>query len=366
MRDYKILLLSPSFEDIGGVTSFCRLLIKNLKSNFEVDHLQIGNKPGNKSLIKRLLFFLKNALRLRKKLVENGYNIIHLNPSLEIFSLLRDSFYLAIISKFYHNRSLVLFHGWNESLAERIIKNLLYNNLFRRIYKKAKFILVLCNQFKEQLIKMGIAPERIKVITTMYQGSRNIYQFHKNKLNNKINILFMSRLVKSKGVYIATEVAKLLFESRYKNFKLIIAGNGPEYAGLMDYINRTKLENFIDALGFIKGKRKQEILENSDIFLFPSSSEGCPIVILEAMGAGLAVVTPPVGAIPDIVKHNENGLIVDSKDPKDFYEAIKRLIEDRKLLNRIQRSNRKKAEENYEAKIVTRKMESIYISVIND
>jgi len=368
MHIYRILLMFPSWENKGGVTNFCKLLIKNLNSNFNIDHLEIGNRAANKSLIKRLYFFYKNTLKLRKKLIQNRYNVIHLNPSLEIFSLIRDSFYLSIINKYYFNHSLVLFHGWNESLYGKIIKNSLYNNLFINIYKKANLILVLCNKFKKQLVKMGIPSEKVKVITTMFQCNRTIQCYKRNKLNDKkINILFMSRFEKSKGLYIVASVGKLLIENGYKDLKLIFAGDGPEYKGLMNYISRYKLKHYIDAPGYIIGEKKWEILRNSDIFLYPTYyGEGCPLVILEAMGAGLAVVSTPVAAIPDIVRNNENGFIIKSKDPKDFYEAVKKLIEDRDLLKKIQKLNREKAEKNYEAKIVTKKIESIYLSIINE
>jgi len=366
MADYKILLLSPSLEDIGGVSFFCKLLIKNLDSKFKIDYVQIGNIPGNKSLLKQFIFFLKNTLALRKKLIENDYHVIHINPSLTILSFLRDSFYLLIINKFYSENSLVLFHGWSENLANKMLKIFICNWLFRKIYKKVKVILVLCSQFKEQLVKMGIASEKVEVITTMYQFNGDIQQFQKYRFDNKINILFMSRFLREKGVYITAKVARSLLENGHKNFKFEFVGDGPEYKGLKDYIARFKLNDYTEVPGYVTGRKKWDILKNSDIFLFPTYyEEGCPVVILEAMGAGLAIISTPVAAIPDIVKHGENGFIVDSRDPKDFYEAVKRLIENNELLNKIQKINKRKAEMNYEAKVITKKIESVYLTIIN-
>jgi glycosyltransferase involved in cell wall biosynthesis len=135
-------------------------------------------------------------------------------------------------------------------------------------------------------------------------------------------------------------------------------------ANLKSYISNHGLEGYIDVPGFISGETKKEILAKSDIFLFPSyCQEGCPVVILEAMVAGLAIVSTPAGAIPDIVKQNENGFIIDSRDPREFYEAIIKLIEDENLLRKIQKNNIEKAEENYETKIATRRIEALYLSI---
>lgn len=366
MAKYKILLLFPSLEDIGGVATFCRLLFKNLSSDFEIDHFQIGNRPGNKGLIKQLSFFLKDARGLKKKLIKNRYNLIHLNPSFRVLALPRDSFYLSRINKFCGENTLVMFHGWDEGLAERIKRNPIFRKLFRRIYEKVKLILVLCQPFREQLEKIGIPSEKIKVITTMYQEEHNAGGYPQKKANDEVNILFMARLIKSKGPYIAAEVGKLLVENGYKNFHFVFAGEGPEYEGLKRYINEHRLTDYIQAPGTISGEQKRAILEASDIFLFPSRSEGCPIAVLEAMDAGMAVVSTPVGAIPEVVKKGENGFLVDSQEPRAFYEAVTRLIENREMLKRIQKNNRKKAKENYEAKVVTKKIESLYLSIIHD
>jgi len=362
----KILILSRDFNHKGGVVNYVKLLIQNLsKENFETEHFVQGRSSIPLKNIFLPFIILYQLITFKKTLRKSMPDLVHINPSLYLRSLLRDSLYIEIINNFHFETMLVMFHGCNKSLADKIINNFFFSKIFRCIYKKPSLILVLCNQIKQQLVKIGIPSEKVKVTTTMYQNGQVAKQYYHSRANNKVKILFMSRLVESKGLYIAAEVGRLLVNNDFKNLKLIFAGDGPEYKGLKRYINKYELNDYVDVPGYITGEKKREILECSDIFLFPSSSEGCPIVILEAMGAGLAVVTTPVGAIPDIVKNNKNGFIINSKDPKDFYEAIKRLIEDRELLNRIQKLNRKEAEENYEAKVVTKKMESIYFSIIN-
>jgi glycosyltransferase involved in cell wall biosynthesis len=365
MANFNILLLTPSFDEVGGVSSFCKALIKNLNSRFEIDHLQTGNQPGNRNPIKRVYFFLGNAFKLRERLRKNGYRLIHLNPSLVVGSILRDSFYVWIIHHFGYKKC-VMFHGWNENLAETIIKNTILRSCFKKIYGRVELILVLCHRFKKQLEAMGIDPKRIRIVTTMYHQEDYVIQSNSTPTERTTQILFMAVLLRAKGVYIAAEVAKLLVENGVKDFCLTFAGEGPEYSGLKDYIRKNKLDDYIKTVGYVEGKAKQEVLEKGDIFLLPSAGEGCPVVVLEAMGAGLAVVSTSVGAIPDIVEQGLNGILIESNDPIDFYNATISLIENRELLTKMQIANRKKAKENFEAGVVTKKFESLYFSVMEE
>ena len=119
--------------------------------------------------------------------------------------------------------------------------------------------------------------------------------------------------------------------------------------------------------GYVKGKEKEKLLKESHIFLFPPEGhEGCPVSIMEAMGAGQAVVSTPRGAIPAVVDEGESGFIRDSEDPYVFYEVVKKLLDDLELLSRMQKAAQKKAEQNYEASVVTRQLENIYLQVIQE
>jgi glycosyltransferase involved in cell wall biosynthesis len=62
--------------------------------------------------------------------------------------------------------------------------------------------------------------------------------------------------------------------------------------------------------GWVEGERKWSLFSASDLLCLPSFQEGVPITLLEAMDSGLAVVTTPVGGVPDLMTHEQNGLLV--------------------------------------------------------
>ncbi len=111
---------------------------------------------------------------------------------------------------------------------------------------------------------------------------------------------------------------------------------------------------------------KDDILAKGDILLFPTSyAEGLPNVIPEAMGAGQAIISRPVGGIAEIVEDGVNGFLHDSIDPVIFFNSIRKLIDNRQLLIEMQKRNIKKAESNFEASIVIKKIEKLYDVIAN-
>ncbi|MFO0180934.1 MAG: glycosyltransferase, partial [bacterium] len=83
--------------------------------------------------------------------------------------------------------------------------------------------------------------------------------------------------------------------------------------------------------GWLSGQDKLNVVEQADIIVLPSLSEGMPNALLEAMAAGLPVVASSVGGIPDLVKDGYSGVLVSPNDPIALASALKRLVESRDL-----------------------------------
>jgi len=367
MAFHRILFLSPSMQGKGGVVEFCRILMANLGADFEVDHLTVANRPGVRSPLKRVGHFFSDYFRLKKKLKRSQYSLCHLNPSFRILALLRDGIYLRLIHRFYSGRILVTFHGWDGRLFEKIRKNTFLRALLNNTIGKARMILVLSGKFKSQLEGMGYPPEKINVITTMYEGNFADRTGGDESSRKRTNLVFVSRFIRCKGAHIAAETVKLLVEQGYKDIFATFAGDGPEWEGLRNYVNKNLLGEYIGMPGFVRDAEKRKILEEGDIFLFPTyCQEGCPIVLLEAMGAGMAVVSTPRGAIPDIVEQGKNGFLVEGQNPQDFAEKIRSLLDDRTLMRKFQIQNQEEAKLKYQADKVIQKIESFYHKMRGD
>ena len=103
-------------------------------------------------------------------------------------------------------------------------------------------------------------------------------------------------------------------------------------------------------------------LAELDIYALSSDYEGLPLAVLEAMGAGLPVVSTAVGGVPEAIVDGENGLLVPPRQPKALAQAMVRLAVDPDLAFKMGQSARKRAEELFDAKIMAEK--TVYWEVL--
>jgi glycosyltransferase involved in cell wall biosynthesis len=101
-----------------------------------------------------------------------------------------------------------------------------------------------------------------------------------------------------------------------------VVGDGPARLDL----ERTFADRPMQFLGFLRGEELATAFASADVFVMPSTTETLGFVVLEAMSAGLPVVAARAGGIPDLVQHEENGLLYDPERPQDAFAAIGELL----------------------------------------
>jgi len=102
------------------------------------------------------------------------------------------------------------------------------------------------------------------------------------------------------------------------------------------------------------------LLEELDVVALPSWTEGLPMVVLEAMAAGRPVVATPVGGTPEVVSDGETGLLVPPRDPQALAAALRRVLEDRGLAERLAAAGRRRVEEHFTLDSMNRRMLELY------
>lgn len=359
----KILVLSPDKRTPGGVTNFVQVISDKFSTKIEAHHLFIGKSMDKDGILYDIVKPIIDSIKLFKKVRNNDYDVIHINPSLTLKSTLRDGLFMLVLNMNKNNKVLVLFHGWEEKMAQAILKNKLYCFLMRIVFGKAKKIIVLAESFSKQLINMGIDKNQIISISTMFDGSLfdNIKKTNNDK---KVTLLFMSRFVAAKGMFELLEAFNNIQKNHQTELSLHFLGDGPEQIALENKIIELNLQESVKLLGYIEGKEKAQALVNADIFVFPSYyGEGCPIALLEAMAAGLPVITTAVGGIPDIFTDIENGILLTNHSPSEIEKSIEKMLKNKIERRKTGLLNKKVAWENFESKIMTAKIEKIYKQV---
>ena len=359
---FKVLILSSDLRMTGGVANLVRIISEKFSNEVEVHHFFIARSPEPGYQLGRLFKPVMDAINLFKKTRYNHYNVIHINPSLDAKSVLRDGLFMLIINMGKPNKTLVFFHGWDERTAKFILNSRILCFLMRATFGKARKILVLAGKFAEQLTDMGVDENRLILFSTLFDGS--IFDGVKKQGNeNEIILLFMSRFVAAKGMFELLD-AFYKIQMHHPAVTLHLAGDGPERAAVEKKISELGLIGKVKLLGYMRGKEKAQALLNADIFVLPTYyREGCPISLLEAMAAGLPVITTAVAGIPDIVTDEKNGILLTSHTPDAIEHGIEKMLENESTRKKIGELNRKTAWENYESRAVTSKIEQIYRQV---
>lgn len=347
----KVLVVYPGKKASGGVAELYNV------ANLQSDHIRYFELYG---ALRNKFNFLDTLLMYPRFLIGlKNCDIVHLNPSLGKKSFVRDAS-LSLLSRLFFKKVIVYWHGWRDDFEEKIRNRIIYSLLFKISFKKADASVVLGTLFKKKLISLGYQNRIYIAKNCVY----NKYLLEENKqlqeksLHTPIRLLFLSRIEKSKGIYIAIETVRLLNETFLDKYELLVAGNGSELANVAKYIELNNISN-IKLLGFVLGIEKHELLLAADVLIFPSYSEGLPLTVLESMSYGLPIITRSIGGIPDIVKNNENGFLTDSKDPKIFVSMVSQLCNDQVLYKKMSNKNSKTALEFSPEKFKER-MTSIY------
>ena len=100
-------------------------------------------------------------------------------------------------------------------------------------------------------------------------------------------------------------------------------------------ISKLNLRERIEVTGWKNRQQINKYLLVSNIFILPSYDENLPLSVIEAMACGIPVITTPVGALPEIVKHNYNGILVKPGNISGISKNIKFLLKSKKLRDKI-------------------------------
>ena len=178
--------------------------------------------------------------------------------------------------------------------------------------------------------ELGVPPERIEVLHNAVPAPA---AGRPRVGDATTRILFLGRLGERKGV---PELLQALADPRLATlpWRAVLAGDGA-VERFCEQVRGLGLADRIELTGWIDEAEAQRQLAAADLLVLPSHNEGLPMAVLEAMAHGLAIVTTPVGAIPDAIRDGETGLLVPARDPQRLADALHRLIADPALRKRL-------------------------------
>ncbi len=173
--------------------------------------------------------------------------------------------------------------------------------------------------------------------------------------------LFLGRLGHRKGTYDLLDAAARIVPGR-PALQLLLGGDG-ELETVRARAAELGITDKIDLLGWVRGEDKERLLATAAIYVLPSYNEGLPVSVLEAMAAGLPILTTPVGGIPEAVTDGVEGFLVEPGNVAALADRLERLLGDPALARRMGEAARHKVDVAFSANAVVPQVEALYLGM---
>jgi len=172
----------------------------------------------------------------------------------------------------------------------------------------------------------------------------------------------VGRLTEQKGFKYLLEAANSVLAKR-EDVIFIIAGDGPLREELYTYMHELKLEGHVKFLGFRSDILR--ILAAMDLFVMPSLDEGLPMAMLEAMASRVPVIVTAVGEIPRVIKNEENGILIETRNSKDLANKIFYILENEKIRSNIKEQGFITVKNSHSKELMTKSYTAMYDTLLN-
>jgi glycosyltransferase involved in cell wall biosynthesis len=318
------VLVVASYKPLaGGVEAYYQKIARHV--TFEADFVPVGRAKDDIGPLGEVLGLGGKALSFLFRLMRRRYAVVLLNPSLEARSLIRD-LVLLLLAKCAGRRCIVFFHGWQPELEEKITQR--YRGLIRLVLNRADALIVLAEQFRRTLRAWGVSrPIYVESMAVDWPvDAEAVLKSRRERTGGPLRLLFVARLIKSKGLQEAIETLRIL-RDRGLDVYLMVAGDGPELEPARCNAQERGIQG-IRFLGYLRGPQKQAAFLEADLLFLPTRhGEGMPNAVLEAMAYGLPVVTRAIGGVVDFFEDRQMGAITTSTEPTELADLIERFVE---------------------------------------
>jgi len=175
-------------------------------------------------------------------------------------------------------------------------------------------------------------------------------------------LMFLGAFQESKGIFDLIEAAALV--ARQRPGIVLELGGDREVDEVRDLAAKRGLAENVRLLGWVRGAEKLDTFRRAHLFVLPSYREGLPVAMLEAMAAGLPIITTPVGGIPQVIEDGVHGMLVEPGDIEGMSTAILRLLDDEEARSRVADANAEAAMRNHDATALARKLSLWYDEIV--
>jgi glycosyltransferase involved in cell wall biosynthesis len=356
----RILMIGTSLTKTrGGISTLIGgILRSDLKNDFAIDYIE-SQAEDFRGFGKFLLAIRAIFAFIGKISTKNPKNpklvYVHVGSNA---SLYRETFFV-ILAKIFGQKTVAHFHAGDvEEYLEKQSK-LGKKYISWAIGLSDKLIAVSANSANKL---RNIAPKNeIEIIVNAINTKP--FAFSTNRFearNGTVRILFVGAMGKLKGETDLAQAVKLLIE-KHPNLRVSFLGFGGEK--LEKYCAEIGIEKVIEFIGAVSLEERLEFFENADIFALPTYAEAMPMSVIEAMAAGLPIVSTTVGGIPELIDENEEGFLVKPANVGKLAEKLSKLIGDKNLRVKMGEKAQIKVKDKLDFAVFTEKLKTCLIEL---
>ena len=230
-----------------------------------------------------------------------------------------------------------------------------------RVLDHAGAVLIGCDSFAQEVVdRLGTTRERFTIVP----GAVDVTRFTPPAapLQGEPVMLYHGRVDARKGVLDLLHATRALQDSGDR-FRLLISGIGPTYDETAAEIVRLGLSDRVQMTGYIDYADVPEIYRKASIFVSPTYAEGFSNTILEAMASRMAVVSCRSVGVVDCIRDGENGLLTEPGDRDALAAALRRVLRDAPLRERLADTALEECRRVYSWQQVGRQIMDVYAAV---
>lgn len=345
----KILLIGPSIEERGGIVSVILGLQDFLiKNGIHTKILATTHKRGR---WRGVFVFIFAWLAIISTCLFRRADVVHLHMSSNgsclrkiLLALTCWAFRLPFVIHLHSGR-FSTFHKEQLGHFGRSVVNFTFRRATRVIALSA-----IWKKWLENTIKLNN-------VTVVFNGVPNFLPLPSEK--RAPTVLFLGRLGTPKGTDNLISAMREIIKT-VPDAVLELGGDGDIEIFRQQAFD---LKN-VHFLGWVDDAGRRAALSRAAVFCLPSWSEGLPMSILEAMSAGLPVVSTPVGGIPETVQEGVTGILVEPGDTMGLSAAISKLLLDTELSNRMGKQGQYRHRDMFSTESMGQGCLEVYISCL--
>lgn len=364
-----ILIVGPTPPPYFGMSMATEVLLRAMGQRIRYVHLDTADRRGLANIGKfelgNLLLAAKHGAKCLWILLTKWPDVVYVPISQAWLPFLRDCLFL-IPAKLLRRKVVIHLHGgYFGTFYHQAAPVMRW--IVRCALGSAACGIVLGKSVAA--IFNGIVPsERVRIVPNGIPDHFRDRHGQKREKYHPHTLLFLGMLMPGKG-YVDLLRALPLVRERLGAVQAVFAG---EWCSQRDkesaeqLVDRFELGSSVQFIGPVGAARKRELLETSDVFVFPSAHpEGQPFVILEAMAAGLPVVSTNWACIPEMVAAGVNGLLVNPGDIEGLAEKICTLLSDDSLRQKMAQASRERYLQEFTFERFSERMRNVFVEVLD-